>query len=341
MSIVELDRSKIAAISQIETAIAELRDNYLGLTIAGPEDRGGFKAVYAARQDVKARRIAVEKARKDLKQDALDYGRLVDGEAKRITALLEPIESHLEQQEAAYTEAREALKRKAAEEARARLQARVDAMAAVGGVIPLAVLDAMTEAQFAESLAEATAAHEARKAAEEQARIERERQEAEARKVREAEEARIAADRAKLEAERRAAEEQARIEREKLEAERRKVEVENARIAAERQRIEREEFERQAKVRAEQEAREKLERERAEQERLAKEKAEREADEAKRRESMRPDLDKLRDFVNATDAVPAPRIEDSRVANTMAIFANEIHTACERCRKWIDEQANK
>lgn len=135
--------------------------------------------------------------------------------------------------------------------------------------------------------------------------------------------------------------EQARIEREKLEAERRNIEAENARIAAERQRIEREEFERQAKVRAEQEAREKLERERAEQERQAKEKVEREAKEAKRREAMRPDLDKLRDYVAATDAVPAPRIEDSQVADVMHLFANEIHTACYRCLKWIDQQAKK
>lgn len=345
MPIVELDRTKITIISQVETAIAELRETYMGLAIAGPEDRKGYLAVSEARKDVKARRVKVEHARKALKEDALAYGRLVDGEAKRITAMLEPIEQHLQEQEDGYEASREAIKRKAAAEAQAKLQARVDALGAVGGSVSIAVLQALTDEQFAVELSKAAEADNARKAAKEKARIERERQEEEARKLREAEEAQLAAERAKLEAERKAQEEQARIEREKLEDERRmqaeaqrKIDAENNRLAAERQRIEREEFERQAKAKAEQEAREKLERERVEQERLAKEKAEREAEEAKRREAMKPDLEKLRDYVAAVEAVPIPDIQSQDVRLKLLSLTMTIEKYCGDVETWIDEQ---
>ena len=352
MSIVELDRTKITVISQVETAIAELRETYMGLAIAGPEDRKGYLAVSEARKDVKARRVKVEHARKALKEDALAYGRLVDGEAKRITAMLEPIEQHLQGQEDGYEASREAIKRKEAEAKKARLQARTDAVQAVGAVVSLAVLEALTDEQFAAELATATKAHAERKAAEEAARVERERQEAEARKQREAEEARLTAERAKLEADRKAQEELARIEREKIEAERRKadeaaaaerakqaefarkLEEERRKIAEERQRIEREEFERQAKARAEAEARDKLERERKEQERIE---AERKAEEA-RREAMKPDLQRFREYLDGLRNIPVPEFSDQAVADAAMRFCGELCGACNEAEQWCDEQ---
>lgn len=74
--------------------IAEI-SKYKELRINGINDIAGYKAVFQALQDVKQDRIKIEKMRKALKQDALDYGRAVDAKAKEIQALIEPVEEHL------------------------------------------------------------------------------------------------------------------------------------------------------------------------------------------------------------------------------------------------------
>jgi len=75
-----------------EAAISEIRQKYSGLKIV---DTASYKTVSVAIAEVRSKRIAVEERRKELKKDALEYGRLVDSEAKRITSLLQPIEEEL------------------------------------------------------------------------------------------------------------------------------------------------------------------------------------------------------------------------------------------------------
>lgn len=82
-----------------DAAIAELHKNYMELKIKGIDDKEGYKAVKAARLDIKSRRVSVEKMRKELTTDALLVQRKVNEEAKRITAKLEAIEDHCEKQE--------------------------------------------------------------------------------------------------------------------------------------------------------------------------------------------------------------------------------------------------
>lgn len=359
MSVIELDRTKISIISQTETAIAELREQYMGLAIAGPDDRKGYLAVSEARKDVKARRVKVEHARKALNEDALTYQRTVNAEAKRITAMLEPIETYLEQQEDGYKAALAAKFRQAEEARKAKLQARVDAVLAVRCQVPLAVLEALTDEQFAAELAKATEADNARKAQEEAAAKERAERDAEAERLRKEQEAQLAAERAKLEAERKAQEEQARIEREKIEAERRKadeaaaaerakqaesqrlIDEERRKLEAEKARLEREEFERQAKAKAEQEAREKLAREQAEHARIEAERKEREAAEAARREAMKPDLQKLREYAEALRSVQIPHCHEDDAQDAVVSFAGSVHQLCDRYEQWCDEQETK
>ena len=367
MSIVELDEKQLVVFEDFERAIAGLAEQYLPLKIAGPDDKKGFDAVYAARQDVKKRRIKVEHMRKELKANALEFGRKVDGAAKKLEGLLTPIENHLEGQEAEYNAAKEAIKRKEAEAKKAKLQARIDALQAVGAVVSLAVLEALTDEQFAGELATATKAFEERKAADAAKAKEEAARKAEAERLRKEQEAQLAAERAKLDAERKAQEETARVEREKIEAERkrqadilaeerrkadeaaaaerakqaeaqRKLDEERRKLEAEKARLEREEFERQAKARAEQEAREKLAREQAEQARLEAERKEREAAEAARRDAMKPDIVKLREYAAALEAVPIPSVSDPNVYQIVLNAHGEVERMCERIEKWCDEQ---
>lgn len=103
-----------------DAAIGEMREKYLRLRIVDLQDKDGAKAVDAARRAVKAKRCEVERLRKGLKADALEWGRKVDSEAKRITEMLLPIEQHLEGEEARIEQERARIK--AEEEARAEAE---------------------------------------------------------------------------------------------------------------------------------------------------------------------------------------------------------------------------
>lgn len=307
-----------------EAAIAELRDKYLTLKIDGVNDKKGYADVHEARMVVRSTRAAVEKTRVKLKADALEFGRKVDTEAKRLTALLDPIYDHLDAEQTAIDEAKEKAKREAEEAKRAKLQARLDALREVNCIANSLTVEAMTDEQFKEALDDATAGFEEakkRKAEQEaelarlaEERKRREAEEAEARRKAEAEaaerrkqeEAALAKERERLAA----IEREQAAERTKIEEERRKVEREKARQeAAERARVEseRRHAEQQAREKAEAEARaarEKAEREAAE----ARAKAEREAAEAARikAEQERPHRERMVAVADAVDAIQVP-----------------------------------
>lgn len=249
-------------------------------------------------------RIAVEKTRKELKDESLREGQSIDALAKVVTNLIAPLEKYSYEQ-SRFVELKEAAEREA------RKSERLAQIAPLGLLVNaelVADMDAETwEAYYAGLVAKDKAAKEEAARAE-AARIEAERKEAEEReRVRlenEALKAQIererkeAAEAAKLELEKRAkaeAEFRAKVEKERREAEA-KLEIERAKIEAERtaerakQEAERKESE--AKAKAEREAREKVEAELREKE-AAERKAREEAEEAERKAKAAPDKEKL------------------------------------------------
>lgn len=195
---------------------------------------------------LREKRIAIEKARKELKEQSLREGKAIDGIANVLKALIVPIEEYLEKQEkfiefkkAAEAEALRIEAEKKAEEERIakekaereeqerirleneRLkkeaeareeQARKDREAAMAKQRELEER-ARKEKEAAEKklAAEISKAEAARLEAEEKARKEREAIEAKARAEREAEEKKRQAERAREEAERKAAAEKIRL----------------------------------------------------------------------------------------------------------------------------------
>jgi len=117
-----------------DAAIAEMESLYMGLTISDLEDREEFDAVHSARMVVKTHRVAVEKKRKELKADALAWGKKVDSEAKRIFGKLEPIEDHLMAEENKVLEAEKRRKEEEDRIEREKIQARVNALQSVNVV---------------------------------------------------------------------------------------------------------------------------------------------------------------------------------------------------------------
>jgi len=84
--------NEIVQYSVSDVAIIELSTKYQGMEI---KDRESYQAVVTGIAEIRSIRVSVEKRRKELKADAISWGRKVDTEAKRLTALLRPIEDNL------------------------------------------------------------------------------------------------------------------------------------------------------------------------------------------------------------------------------------------------------
>ena len=303
--------------SPTEAAIATMKEQLAPL-LADPNicrTSAGYDQVRQALAIVRTHRVAVEKRRVELKKDALEYGRRVDFEAKRITALLLEIEDPLKAKKQVIDEEKEAEARAKIEAEKARIEAEERARREAE--------EAKLAAQRAE-IARQQAELDARTAAEDaRRRAEQERVEAEQRAERE----RLAAERRKLEEAQRAAEEASRIAREKLDAEHRAVQ-------AEKVRLDRIEFERQAKERAEREAAEKAERDRkaaeiAEAHRKAAEEAE-----TRRLEAARPDVEKVKAFGKAIRGLQLPEVANAGARDFLALVQQDLVEIAERCEGW-------
>lgn len=322
-----------------DAKIAEWSAMYLPLAIGGIDDKENYQAVHNARMTVKNARIDIEKTRKQLKENVIKVGRTIDGEAKRLTDLLTPIEKHLEAEEDRIDAEKEAIK--IAEENRkaAIVQARWEALAAVGDNANLANLAALDDAMFADRLKFATEKWDAEQKAKAEAEAEAERQRIE-------EEKRLAAERAKQEriraeedARRKAEAEALAKERESLAAERRKQEAEAEKLAEERRKItEQQEAQRRAENLAraiEVSAAQAREQEaaRIEAERLAaEEKARQEAAEQERLKALQPDKEKLLAFANDVEEMELPRLSKN-AAKTKAGVEKAMATAVAAIRK--------
>lgn len=255
---------------------------------------------------LKAKRVDIEKTRKELKEQSLREGKTIDGIANVLKGLIEPTEEYLERQEK-FVEIRE-------EERRAGLKAaRIPELTVLGLVPEFYDLANMSEEAYAEVIKSAKDAIAAKEEAErkaEQERIERE-----------AEEKRIRQENERL---RKEAEETERRNREawaKAEAERKRVAAEaEAKFKAEREARERE----AAKLKKE--ADEKLRKEREEREKLAsqlKAKAEAEAKEKKRiadeekKAKRAPDKEKLLSLGKRIVTIELPEVKSEEAGEIL------------------------
>lgn len=198
--------------------IEKTRASYAALSCDTAE---GYEETRKALAVCRNTRVRVEKRRKELKADSLDWGRRVDAAAKDLTTLIESIENPLQAKKDAVDAERERVKREAEEAARRALEAADRAA---------------READEARVKAEREA--EQAKLREEQARLDADRRALEAQRA-ELERGQADLRAAREKAEREEFERQAKIRAEadaKAQAERDRVAAEEARVAeAERQ----------------------------------------------------------------------------------------------------------
>jgi len=312
------------AVFRKQDAIVAALKKYMELKIGGVNDKKGLAAVHAARIEARDARIAVEKTRKKLNEEALAWQKKVNAEAKRVTAEIEPVETYLQEQEDAIEAEKQRIRDEAEAKRKAVVKQRYDALQAVGYTGDLTAVPEMSDEHFSMVLSEAAdakaerdriAAEEAQRQAAEQERLRKlEAEQAEAR--RKAEEQ--AAEQRRKEQEAMAAERARLAEIQKQqEAEAAKLRAEQERIAAEKAEHERqvaiEKARQEAAERAKREteeriAREAAERKAAEERKAAQAKAESEAAEAARikAEQERPHREKILAIADAIDAMKSP-----------------------------------
>lgn len=326
-------------------AIKKMADQYKDLEIT---DTASYKVVTAAIADVRSKRTAVEKRRKELKADALEFGRKVDAEAKDIMALLLEIEEPLKATKQAEDDRKAAIK---AEKER-KEQERIDGIRAKINELRAWCFDGIAHnkssraitlvlSKLQETFGKLTKDDYMEFLGEAQDllwdAIMKTQEALKSRQVWEAEEEQRKAEEIRLAEIKKQQEEEAarqKAEQDKIEAEKRKIEEEKAKIEAEKKAEaewkEREEFERkiraEAKERAEKEAAEKAKREaeEAEAKRLAEEA------EKKRLAELAPDKEKLAAYANALQDVPIPKIKDQQLNSLLSEVVQELREVLNR-----------
>ena len=303
--------TEIAEYSQTAAALSDLRHRFLGVAFNVATTKGMDEAK-KARQEVKGYRTALENKRKEIKAPALERCRLIDDEAKTITAALLEIEEPIDQQikaEEARKEAEKAAKAEAERQRVAAIRTQIDtiknhAAFAVGKSADaiLKILSGVEGFEIGEDFQEFKPEAEQAKAE----TLDKIKALHEAQVQHEDEQARIAAERAEL-------------TRLRAEAEAREREAAAAR--AEQERKDREA--RAEQERKDREAREAVEREQAA--KLAAERAAHEAELRKQREAQEAELKAQREAQAKADAEAraAREAEEKRLADERAEIARQ------------------
>jgi len=266
------------------------------LIVTREDQKAEMKMAREGRLFLKEKRVAIENTRKQLKEQSLREGQTIDSIARILKNLIEPIETHLEEQEK-FIQIQE--EKRLGE----RFMIRQNETVPYFEFIPYGLdLKNMNEDDYQKLLNGAKLQLQAKKDAEkkaEQERLAREKAEAEEkerirqenerlRKEADEKEIELTQQRAKAEAERRKAEEKARKERELIEAKLR--------------------AEREAKVKVEAELKAKAE---------AEENARKEAEKARKKAEAAPDKQKLLAFAEAIDNIKIPVLRTEKANKIM------------------------
>lgn len=188
------------------------------IVVNGPDDKKGMALARENRLSLQKMRTTIEAKRKELKADALAYGKKVDAVAKELTAIITPEEQRLKELEetAAREQARLAELEKQAREA--EMKRRCELLAKINVMVPEIELQFMDDEAFKAFHAEKKSAFDAARKAEEEAEAARkaETERLEKLAAEQAErQAELDRQQAELEAKRKEIEEAERIKREK------------------------------------------------------------------------------------------------------------------------------
>jgi chromosome segregation ATPase len=312
-----------------DAGLAELAKKYGGMVITTDNLDDGK----AARKAVRDVRLAVEERRKELKADALAYGKAVDGKANEIKAKIAKVEEPLAEQLDAIANAE-----KLAEEERLEaIESHLAVLRAYGQDTEDRTLAELQ--QWQEQLNEYEITEEV---------FQEFREQAVGAKAESESRLRIAIERKqRAEEEAAALEEQRKAqaeEQEKLDAQRKEIEEAQAKLREEQEAAEAKAREEQAAKDAERQAeldaqQAELDKQREEQER--KEQEEREQAEAEaaaaRAAELAPDKEKLERLANIIEATELPAVASQQATDVISYVKSEIKSIADNIRHYAGE----
>jgi hypothetical protein len=172
---IEQPNMSIVKFNVTDAEIAAMKNEYMGLTVSGIEDKEGLKKVYESRQKVKRVRVSLVKYADDLKESAIAWQKKVNTEKNRVVGELEAIEAHLQEEEDKIAAEKERIRQEAELKEQQRIQTRVDRLAEYGFAIDLSFIKSISDDDFEKVVVNAKIEHEKELAAKaEQARIAKE-----------------------------------------------------------------------------------------------------------------------------------------------------------------------
>ena len=128
----------------IEQAVEETKS----ITVTGPDDKAGIALARTSRISLGKIRTTIESKRKELKADALAYGRKVDEVAKELTAIVEPEEDRLRELEETAKREQERLAKIADESRAVEVQRRQQLAFSVRWQIQPVMLNMLSPVEF-------------------------------------------------------------------------------------------------------------------------------------------------------------------------------------------------
>lgn len=134
ITVEEQIRLELAKFNPAEAGIAELKQQFGGLTIAGVEDKQGYKTVREAWSTVRSTRTALEKKGKQLRDDYTKINKAISAEEDRLVELIKPLEEQLHGTWKAIDDEKERVKKEAEEAEQKRLMERVEEIQTLGMV---------------------------------------------------------------------------------------------------------------------------------------------------------------------------------------------------------------
>lgn len=131
-----------------EAVIQGLKDKYLHIKVTSFDDKENYEIAKRGHIEIKSLKAQIETRRKELKEDSLKFGRMVDSKAKQVVAPLIEIEDHLVAQRNVIDEEVKRRKEEAEKAQQKMIEERVSAFAKCGAVLSFIDATNWTEETF-------------------------------------------------------------------------------------------------------------------------------------------------------------------------------------------------
>ena len=177
-----------------------LAESFKELKITAIDNKAEINEVSAARKQLKAERVKVQKEGKSMRDTLTAISRNISEKEKELVAIIEPIEDQLQAQEQWVESEKERIRLEEEAKENKRIQDRADKLKEYGFELPIIDLKTMSDESFAMTVSGAKDMYEKEQEEKRLAEIARLEQEEKERKEREAAELKLKADREELEA---------------------------------------------------------------------------------------------------------------------------------------------